>query len=378
MKRLISVAKAKPYFDILDQYFGMPYPGLADILINLELNPDEDFDLRLTEFVSGNAIQEALDKGRFDTSKVAIDLPSLLWLMCNLYYGDEYPSLMEDLDNTPDDQMFKTYQSVRTVALKSSSLFENYAHRRDGIIARKFAFEKEWRVRTAGQWKKRREELRKKFEKEWGEEAVNGPDWKYVEEEIRKELDSAIEKEIMKALHEEEEWKQLDSEDKDAEKVIIKIGDNKVILEGAGWVVDSLFRNHLFPHFIPGIKKAEQVQEAKGKNKKTGNKPEDNRITAVVHGISKYFYENGLIQNKTQDNLKEFIRSIIVLMGLTNKKGKVPTTAQIQKLIENLPNAKNDPMFYSATFKPIDPKKRHLDMPDPEDELNWLIHPSKQ
>ena len=378
MKRSISIATAKPYFDILDQYFGMSYPGLADILINLEMNPDEDICLRLTEYVPGEAIQEALDKTCIDSSKVDIDLVSFLWLLCNLYYGDEYYSILKEQDNTPEAQMGEAYQSVRSIALESLSLFENYAHSRDEIIAKRRVFEKEWRERTIEWWRARREELRKQFEKEWGEEEVNGPNWKIVQEEISKEVDRAIEKEKLSALHEEDGWKRLDAKDEHLEKVTIKIGDNSVTLKNAGWVVDNLFRNHLFPHFIPGIKTTKQVKEVKDKMNNSGNKPEDNRITAVVHGISKYFYENGLVQNKTQDNLKEFIQRIIVLMGLTNKKGEVPTAYQIGKLIENLPNAKNNPMFYSATYKRVDPQKLQLNRPDPEYELNWLIHPSKK
>jgi len=156
----------------------------------------------------------------------------------------------------------------------------------------------------------------------------------------------------------------------------LKIGDTSLALDNASWWVVDLFRNHLFPHFIDDI---ETVGQAKAKYvKKPGKKPEDNRITAIVYGISQLFFDRGLVETKTQRNLSPFIQDILRLMKLKNNAGKIPTILQIQKMIENLPKAKTDPKFFSASLRPASKEDLLKDYDDPENALIWLMSRSKK
>ena len=205
---------------------------------------------------------------------------------------------------------------------------------------------------------------------------MNGPEWKYVQEEIAKEVDSIIEKEKEQDLHNREDWKKISTAYDDLERVTLKIGDIRLTLDNASWWVVDLFRKHLFPHFIGDIK---TVGQAKAQYvKKPGKKPEDNRITAIVYGISQLFFDRGLVETKTQKNLPPFIQDILRLMELKNNAGQIPTTQQIEDMIENLPKAKTDPKFFSASLRPASKEDFLENYDDPENALIWLMSRSRK
>ncbi len=376
MQQYISLFKSLPYFKVLDEYFGQCLPGLAIKLTEVELNGEEDdMTIRLTEYVCGPDLLKAFEKAKIDTERDGFRYVDLLWLVCNMYYGDNYNQYSNDQEKTPEAGADRAFSSIRHSAADVFLLLKKYKGSRGRLVVKERSFRKEWEEKTKEYWRTRRAEIRKEEERKWGDAAVLGEDWKYVEEEIRKDVDERIADEIEKAYREQDEWKRISRARMDLERVTLKIGGNTTTLESSSWWIEELFSNHLFVHFLRDI---ETVEQAKALNaNRPGKKPEDNRITAIVYGISKRFFDKGLVKTKTPTNLKQFIGEILRLMGLKNNKGKLPSMQQIHKMIENLPKAKTDPKFYSASLRPVSSESlRHMRV-DPEYELGWLSSKSR-
>lgn len=375
MKRYISLFKALPYFTVLDDYFGQCLPGLAIMLSEIEMNGEEmDRNLRLTEYVSGPDIVKAFERAGIDTEREGFSYDSLIWLVCNMYYGDNYYEFTNAQESV-DNGAYGAYKNIRTSAARLFVLLKRYTDARSKLYLEKEKIEKEWEDKTREHWRIRRAEIRLEIEREWGKDEVNGPDWKYVEGEIAKEADARLEREKESALHAQDNWKRVSSAQNALECVSLKIGGQSLNLESASWWFEELFSNHLFVHFLRDVKTVDQAKALYVK--KAGKKPEDNRITAMVYGISKLFYDRGLVATKTQANLLPFILDIIRLMDLKNNAGRIPTLKQIEKMIENLPNAKQDPKFFSASLRPVSIEELMIDPVIPENGLGWLMSPSR-
>ena len=374
MKQYISLFKALPYFHVLDKYFGQCLPGLAITLSEIEKNGEkEDEIIWITEHVSRPAIIKVFTDAGIETARDDFSYVDLMWLVCNMYYGENYEEYSKDQVNGVD----VAFDNIRKSSAKIFLLLKEYADSKGKLILEKKRIRTAWEENTQEFWRNRRAEVRREKERDWGAEEVNGPDWKFVEEQIGKEVDSQIEDEMEEQFHDFDECKKVVSALKDLERVTLKIGEKSVKLDYASWWFDDLFRKHLFVHFLRDV---ETKDQAKALNAKTpGKKPEDNRITAMVYGISQLFFDDGLVETKTNADLRYFIQSILRLMELKNNAGKLPTLKQIEKMIENLPNAKTDPKFFSASLRPASRETLKMSDPDnPENELGWLTSPSRR
>lgn len=375
MKRYIQLKPALPYFNILDKHFGLPYQELAIRLSVIERNEDDDDIILLTEYVSMRALKDVFDACHLVPEGEDLDYISLMWLVCNCFYGDNYNRVIERQENTPEANEWKAYDNVRKIALNLYLMLKDYTANRNQIIVEQIKFREKWEESTRERWRGRRAEIRIMKEREWGDD-LNGPNWKYVQETIAKEANEEIENEMEWALHEETEWKRLALEREQLERATIKFGKYSVTLNWASDWFEALFTNHLFPHFIRDIESKDQVKALL--KHKAGKKPEDKRITAIVHGLAGFFFEQGAVQSRTQRNLIQFIQKILELMTLKNNAGKTPSQQQIEKMIENLPHAKTDPKFYSATLKPVSKEELKIDQVEPGNELGWLLSPSRR
>lgn len=373
MKQYISLFKALPYFHVLDKYFGQCLPGLARTLTEVEMNGEkEDRNLRITEHVSRPAIIKVFGDAGIETAGGDFSYVDLMWLVCNMYYGENYENYSKAQVNGVD----VAFDSIRKSSAKIFLLLKEYSNSKGKLVSEKARIRKAWEENTQEFWRNRRADVRIEKEREWGKE-VNDPDWKYVEEQIREEVDSQIEDEMEEQFLDLDECKKVVSALKDLERVTLKIGKESVKLDSASWWFEDLFRKHLFVHFLSDV---ETIEQAKALNAKIpGKKPEDNRITAMVFGISQLFLDDGLVETKTNANLRYFIQSILRLMELKNNAGRLPTLRQVEKMIENLPNAKTDPKFFSASLRPVSLEELKMSDPDkPENELAWLMSPSRR
>ena len=374
MKKYIYLLNAHPYFKVLDEYFGQCLPGLAIALEEIELNGESaDCDWRITEHVSSPDIIKVFEDYGIVKERDGFRYIDLMWLVCNMYYGDNYNAYSKAQINGAD----RAYENIQKSSAKLFLLLNEYDSSRGKLLLERERIKKDWEEKTREFWRNRRTEVRVEKEREWGKEALNGPDWKNVEEEIKKDVDGIIKDEMEEQLHELEEWKKIDTAYDKLEHVTLKIGGESVVLDNAAWWFEDLIRNHLFEHFLHDV---DTVDQAKALNTKTpGKKPEDNRITAMVYGISQLFHDRGLVATKTNTNLTRFIQSILRLMDLKNNAGKLPTLQQIEKMIENLPNAKTDPKFFSASLRPASVEDLKMsDSVEPENELCWLMSKSRR
>ena len=376
MKQYISLYKALPYFKVLDQYFGQCLPGLTLILSEIEMNgEDEDRFLGIFEQVTESDLLEVFRKAKLDTERDGFRYVDLLWLVCNMYYGENYNEFTK-AQQSSNNGVYKAYDNIRESSAKLFVLLNNYHDLRKKLAEEEKHHKKPWEERTREQWRKRRAEIRLERERKWGAELVDGPDWKSVASEIAKETDSLLEEEKKATFENLEEMKRVTLAKKDLERVTLKIGDDSLTMESAGWWFEDLFRNHLFTHFLRDVKTTKQAKALYTKPK--GKKPEDNRVTAIIYGISQLFFDRGLVETKTPANLTSFIQNILRLMDLKNNEGKLPSVKQVEKLIENLPKAKTDPKFFSASLTPLSREQLLLDSDDPENDLNWLMSPSRK
>ena len=374
MKKYIYLLNALPYFKVLDEYFGQCLPRLAIALEEIELNGESaDCDWRITEHVSSPDIIKVFEDYGIVKERDGFRYIDLMWLVCNMYYGENYNAYSKAQIRGVD----RAYENIRKSSAKLFLLLNEYDSSRGKLLLERERIKKDWEEKTREFWRNRRTEVRVEKEREWGKEALNGPDWKNVEEEIKKDVDGIINDEMEEQLHELEEWKKIDTAYDKLEHVTLKIGGESVVLDNAAWWFEDLIRNHLFEHFLHDV---DTVDQAKALNTKTpGKKPEDNRITAMVYGISQLFHDRGLVATKTNTNLTRFIQSILRLMDLKNNAGKLPTLQQIEKMIENLPNAKTDPKFFSASLRPASVEDLKMsDSVEPENELCWLMSKSRR
>ena len=272
MKRSISLFKALPYFKVLDEYYGQCLPWLSIRLSEIEMNGEEDDEaIRLTEYVTMEALHDAFTDHNLETERDGFDYVAFMWLICNIYYGDNYHKYM-DSDNTDEFGVYAAFDVVKRVSAELLPVLEDYKKSSDKITAEKEKIRKDWEEETKEYWRKRRTELRKEQEAEWGKEEVEGENWKYVQEEIAEVVERHIKDEKEKALSEYEEWKKVVSAEEQLNRVKLNIGGSSVTIDSAAFVLEALFRNHLFPHFLHDIDTVEKANALFVK--KAGKKPE--------------------------------------------------------------------------------------------------------
>ena len=169
MKQYISLFQALPYFKVLDEYFGQCLPGLAIKLEEVKMNgEDADYFVRITEKVSRPDLLKAFEKAELETERDGFRYVDLLWLVCNMYYGESYYEFSEALSKA-DNGAGGAYENVRKSSAKLFVLFEEYERKRGAVLQEREKIEKTWDAETREIWRKRRAEIRKEKEREWGE-----------------------------------------------------------------------------------------------------------------------------------------------------------------------------------------------------------------
>lgn len=362
------------FYDILkavDEHFGICIPYISNWILNYETCPDDmkAFRYVLPEYIAWDTVGQLFIRYHLNPEGDWWRHQAVIWILANMYYGDSYNEHLNSVHSSDESIMsLRAEISRREIAKVYWALKSNEDAVRD-IRNQYKKWEDEWKNETKAHWNQRKESIRKELEKAWGKEYVNGRSWKLVEKLILKERDALVEKEINEAIKLREEYKEYERQKKALTTITLSVGGFKVNLDNRIEWFNDLCNNQLFPHTIPDICTKEQAKEIADPPKPRGRKPEDPRIRAVVYGVSQYFYQEHLVESHTAKNLQGFTCELLKLMDIRGDKGAFLSPKQVGDLMDNLPNAKNDPSFFSTGWTSCSIESLMNEIVDP---FNWL------
>lgn len=371
-KREYSLNCFMPIFQVIRQYYGMTDDKILKKMDFLEMNPDEEEWVEITNHIDLITLEQLIDRWHFDVEEgLQRDyLKTFLFFLANLYYGDNYEKALRRIDSTDDANYDRWYSNVREEVLKLYIDVDNYNKAVSKAWYNRIQWEKAWREQKAGERAARKKLLVKQLEEDY--EPITGENWKEIQTNYSDHSDRVLDEEMGREMMAEPEWKELLKQEKAAEQVHIRFGkeSGRPFPNINHWFID-LLNNHLFPWFIPDIADAASAKEEL--NRDPGRKPEDPRLRAIVNGTANYFYDIELVKSRTQSNLIGFLEKLLDLMTITCSDGKKADQKKIRKLIENLPNAEASPKFYTRDMQSVDsiPKVSPIDVHN--EAIGWLI-----
>lgn len=366
-----------PYFQLIKEYFGISYEQILGSMSILESDPDSEQYVYILEKISIPTLEELFITWHFNGSELIgrSQAVSLVYFVANLYYGDNYYRYERSKNSSQEEGIYKCYDNIRKEALKMYIKFSQYKKSKALIGYNLHLWEKNWKEQHADERAARRKEIMAELEEDFGE--IKGENWKKIEERYSLLSDERLNDEMDTKMMAEEGWQELNKQYKAADNIHFRFGIEKgfTIPNGSAWL-DALFYEHMFPIFLDDINSIAEAKKAVRKD--PGKDSEDPRLRAIVFGISRFFYDYKLVSSHAPSDLVNFLRNLLELMEITCRNGKKPENITIENLIENLPNAKTDPKFFTPEFSDIkDLSQLTLlnDFDKSKEAYNWLFTP---
>ena len=338
-----------PYFQIVKEYFGIPHDDIIGSMDIVESNPDSEQFVYILEKIKPSILEYLFDTWHFNTGELIYkgQALSVVYLVANLYHGDNYYKFNRQPNRTPEESELRCYDNIRKEVLEILIHLTQYKKAKAMALLEKENWEKVWKEKHKAERDDRKKVIIKEFEEDYGK--IEGEDWKKRDEIYTKWANERLDYEMESEMMAEEAWKEKDQQYRSAEMIHFRFGQEKGFkIPNGGYWFDALLNNHLFAIYLDDINSIADAKEALKNN--PGRDAEDPRLRAIVYGVSQFFYDYKLVSSRAPDNLVSFLQKLLELMEITDNRGKLPNKKTIKKLIENLPNAKEDPKFYTREF----------------------------
>ena len=355
-------------FDAILDYYGMTDPIIRKKMAIVHNDPDKEQWVQIDERVGYDDLGRLFDLGGFETKGYREKFVTLLWLVANLYYGDNYYKAYQMIESSDEAIADLRYSEVRSEVLRFYIKVAEYEKLRNKAISEEVLWAEDWMKRGKSARAARKKEIIKQLEIDYGE--IKGPEWKEIQQSYSNYADTLLDEEMTEKMRQEEDWKRLHKKVEDAEQIHLRFGDEKgfCLPNYDQWFL-KLLKNHLFPWFIPDVL---DVEDAKAKLRaRSGRKPEDERLRAIVNGTANFFFDYEMVGSRTQTNLLDFLPKYLEMMGITCSDGSKPSRQKVEKLIEYLPNAETPSRFFSQDVT-IGKGLHTLSRKNPQEVLDWL------
>ena len=349
----LSVAKFGNYFKAIKEYFGLTRNDLFLKQEEVEMNPnlveDESFraetEVIIEEHIPYEDILTLFDKSKLDVGEFEPQYASFVWLVANIYYGDSYNFYLEEIGMSDMALDARIYEEVGKENLQLFIALKAYSEARNRVYSKRYKWEEAWMIAHTEERSLRKKRIIKELENDYGE--IRGEDWKLKEETYNRIADGRIDKEMGKEMRIEKEWIALNEKLKEAETITINFGKHQktIAIPNFEFWINKLMENHVFPRFIPEVK---TVDDAKALLRKPAGRPlEDIRVRTIAYGLSNYFFDNEVIETRTSRKLLDFLEGLFKMMDIRCNNGKYPDWQKLEDVIQNAPNAKEKPRFYT-------------------------------
>ena len=378
---VFSVAEFRYYFKAIKEYFGLTRNDLflkqEEVEINPNLVEDEifraDTKVIIKEHIPYEDILTLFDKSKLDVGEYKPQFASFVWLLANTYYGDSYNYYLEELGMSDLALDTRMYEEVRKENLQLFVALKDYVKAERKVFFERYKWEEAWKDAHKEDLAARKKTIIKELENDYGE--IHGEDWKLREETYNRIADGRLDREMGVEMRTEKGWIALNERLKEAESITISFGKQKakIALPNFDFWVNKLMENHVFPRFIPEIK---TVDDAKALLRKPAGRPlEDIRVRTIAYGLSNYFFDNEVIETRTSRKLLDFLEGLFKMMDIRCNNGKYPDWQKLEDVIQNAPNAKEKPRFYTKDDNLSICSMEELKDPRSDDILNWLETP---
>ena len=364
-----------PYFEIIEEYFGIRDCLIKDSMLTLKEYPNSEQTVEIPEKVEFSDLASLFDTWHFqgNDSFSREQYVTLTYFVANLYYGDTYYKLERSYSRNQETMESACYDGIRKEVLQLYIEWAKYKKDKALALSERYNWEMDWTTRHKEERQNRKKQIMKELEEEYGE--IKGENWKKRQNLYDQIAASRLDDEMETKMRAEDGWIEMDKRYHEASRIHFRFAKQKgfTIDNFSSWF-DALLEYHLFPLFLDDIR---SIADAKTALKMDpGKKAEDKRLRAIVYGISKFFYDYRLVSSHAPDNLVAYIQKLLELMKITDKGGKLPSRRTIKKLIENLPNAKEDPKFYTPKIEVVHDKSQvsMVESAGKENKVyNWLF-----